>query len=299
MNIKSVFYETGTRRAAFGSCVMLFILAVAPALSARAQGTPKPLDRDETWFALARRNVEVNESPMSNVVGVLDEIVEVGEITPPDATGKVTVTLREKAPASASHQQKSIRVTFVPAGKQWRWDAFEDRAKFYPVDRLFPYAKGEILKSRTAADNAWKQLTDAMSKQGEAAWKVLDTTKTLIKAEPLPMGPVKSARESLTAALTRANETGDFEIVRGADRELITAIEPVPMLGDRHAELKANDAYLRLQEELTGAKNNLAAARKNYYAALATYNEVLRRVPFGLVAYGLGFVRLEPRVSEE
>jgi LemA protein len=263
-----------------------------------AQKKPEPLTKDETYFALARRNLEQNESPVTNVVGVLDEIIEVGEISV-GADGKTTAVVKEKAPSSAAFQQKAIKVTFIVAGDKWRWDSFEDRGKFYPVEKLFPVAKGELGRHRQAVEMAWARVLETMNKQGEAAMKVLETAKAIIKAEPTAMVPVASARKSLAEAVARAKESGDMEPVRSAFRELTMAVEPVATLGEQFPDLKANDAWLRLHEEFSAVQKSLPTVRKNYLDAVAAYNEILKRLPYGLVAYGLGFVKLETQIEAE
>ncbi|HZS08393.1 MAG TPA: LemA family protein [Blastocatellia bacterium] len=263
-----------------------------------AQSAPEPLTKDETYFAIARRSQEQSESPVSAVVAVLDEVIEVGQITP-GADGKTTVVVKEKAPSSAAYTQKSIRLVFAPAAGKWKWESFEDRNKQYPVEKLFPYAKDEIGKRKQAADAAWARVLEAMTKQADAAMKVLETAKAVIKSDPLPLVPVTSARQTLAAAMAKARESGDQEAVRNAYKELVQAVEPVATLGDQHSELKTNDAWLRLQEEFLAVQKSLPGVRKSYVEAVAAYNEILHRLPFGLVAYGMGFTKMEPQVEAE
>jgi hypothetical protein len=281
---------------------LILAAALAPSLVASqfvfAQKKPEPLTRDETYFALARRNIEQSESPVTDVVGALDELIEVGEITVA-SDGRSTAVVKEKAPSSAAFQQKAIKVTFIVAGDKWRWDTFEDRGKYYPVDKLLPVAKNELGRYRQTAETAWARVIEAMTKQGEAATKVLETAKAIIRADPLPLVPVTSARKTLAEAMVKAKESGNMEPIRDAFRELNQAVEPVATLGDQHPDLKANDAWLRLHDEFTALQKSLPGVRKNYLDAVAAYNEVIKRLPYGLVAYGLGFVKMEPQIEAE
>ena len=278
------------------TAAVLAALLVASQL-AFARQKPEPLTKDETYYALARRAIEQNESPVSNVVGALDEVIEVGEITVA-ADGKTTAVLKEKTSA-ASGQPKAIRATFVPANGKWRWDTFEDRGRFYPADKLFPVTKSELGRFKQTADTGWAKVIEAMTKQGEAATKVLETAKAVIKTEPAPLVPVSSARKTLAEALAHVKDTGDWEPVRSAFRELTMAIEPMATLGERYPDLKANDAWLRLHEEFLAVQKSLPAVRKSYVDAVAVYNDQLSRLPYGLVAYGLGFMKMEPLVEAE
>jgi hypothetical protein len=63
--------------------------------------------------------------------------------------------------------------------------------------------------------------------------------------------------------------------------------------------LKANDAYLRLTEEFKKTVEATSMARKNYLQAVSSYNEIILRLPFSLVAYGLEFHKIEASISED
>lgn len=283
-------------------CAALVVVLIASqfvfASLTSSQSAPKPLTRDETYFAIARRNTEQSDSPVSNVVGVLDELIEIGAITP-GADGKTTVVVKEKLASSAAYTQKAIRLVFAPAGDKWRWESFEDRTKQYPVEKLFPYAKDEISKRRRAADEAWAKVLEAMNREGEAAMKVLETAKAIIRTDPTPLGPVAAARKNLPEAIRKAKEYNDPGLLRRAFQELNQAVEPVATLSDQYPDLKTNDACVRLLDEFIAVQKGVPVARKNYLEALAAYNEIVLRLPFGLVAYGLGFQKIDPLVEAE
>jgi hypothetical protein len=65
-----------------------------------------------------------------------------------------------------------------------------------------------------------------------------------------------------------------------------------------HEALKTNDAYLRLIEELKATQTNLIASRKEYIATVEQYNDSIKRLPVGLVAFGLGFAKLEHKIDD-
>lgn len=289
-------YLTASAVLAALSVASQFVFAGLPATDPVQQ--PEPLTRDETYFSLARRNIEQSDSPASNVVGVLDEIIEIGEITVGE-DGRTLVVVKEKTPSSASFQQKSIKVAFVPDGNKWRWHSFEDRGRFYEVERLFPFARNVIGQRKQGADAAWVKIVEGMAKQADAAIRVLETAKAVTKAEMPAMALVTSARQSLGRAIVSAKDTGDMEPIRSAFAEINLAVESLPMLGTNYPDLKANDAWLRLYDEFTAVQKSIPQLRKQYVETVAAYNEVLRRLPYGLVAYGLGFTKMEPHVEAE
>lgn len=278
------------------SRLTLVCSAVVLACALAAAQTQSPMTRDQVFRALAEKVVTQSESPVTDVMSAIDEAVEVGEVSAPDANGKVTVKIKERAPAGAIAVNREIKLLFAPAGeKKWNWESFENDRKMYPVERLFPYAKGELTARRKMTQDAWNRILDAMAKQAEAAVKLLDTAKAVIKQDPAPLAPLTQAR----AALAKARESGDVDAIKAAHREVVQAIEPIAALPDAHQDLKANDAYLRLSEELGKAKEGVAKAREDYVNSVKAYNDTLQRNPFALAAHGLGFQKMEPLIEAE
>jgi LemA protein len=260
------------------------------------QGKAPGPSKDEIYFSLARRVNEQSDSPVSALVNALGEVIEVGDITLGD-DGKATVIVKELSASNARATNKSIRLVFAPAAEagKWKWESFEDNRRLYPVERLFPYAKDRLDRARQMTVAAWAQYIDSMSKRGEAAAKVLETAKAILKSDPPPINPVNLAR----ASLDEAKKSGQVEAILSAHRELETAIELVATLGDSFSDLNANDAYLRLQDELKKSRDNHVAARKAYLDSVAAYNDDLRRLPFSLVAHGLEHTQIEAKIQPE
>jgi LemA protein len=104
---------------------------------------------------------------------------------------------------------------------------------------------------------------------------------------------------SARAALAEALKENKYEETIDAYNNLSGQTDGILALGDNYPDLKANDAYLRLLEEFKNSVNVTNAMRKNYVQAVDTYNESLQRLPFGLVAYGLQFTKIEPKVTAD
>jgi len=286
----------------------IYLFAVAAALSvwigqigalAQAGSGGKKMKKDELYSSVARRLNALSESPSSAIANELDTVIEVTDLTMrPD--GKAEATVKERAPSDAAQAGKSIRLVFAPPAaddkeEKWTWEQFENNRRFYPVDKLFPYAKDEMGKRKQATVVGWTALVAAISKQGETAIRALETAKAVLKIDPAPLAVVRTTRNALAEAV-KENKT---ESILNAYRELNQQIELVATLGDTHTDLKANDAYLRLNDEFTKSVEATKAARKNYLGAVAVYNEAILRLPFSLVAYGLEFHKIESNISED
>jgi LemA protein len=258
-----------------------------------AEKAAKEMAKDEVYFSIARRIISVSESPVTAIVGEVDSLIEIVSITK-EPDGKSLVTIKE---AATSGTPKSIRLKFAPSaqGDEWTWVEFEENRRFYPVDKLFPFAKEEIGKRRQIVDSQWAAFLETISKQAEAANKALDTAKAVTKSDPPMLATITNIRKSLI----QAKQDNDKDGLINAYRELAQQAEPITALGDTYPDLKANDAYLRLLEEYKTSINQTNAALKVYVKSVESYNEILQRLPFALVAYGLQFTKIEPNISEE
>ena len=273
----------------------LLIILVA-SCTTFAQAPAKKMAKDDVLRAIAAQVLTQSESPATSIIGALDEVIEIGEITLSPKDGKWLAVVKEKAPSNSTSVNKEIPLMFatLPDGN-WKWEQFKNDAKFYPLERLFPYAKDYLTRSRDGVGMGWKKYLAAMTAQGEAAFKALDTAKALIKKDPEALAAVNTARASVKKAI----ESGDVDAIKAANRELSQAVEPIAKLTDEFPDLKTNDVYVRLAEAVEAAKKNLKAARDEYVNGVNQYNDRIVRLPFTLVAYGFGFTKLEPQVEME
>lgn len=270
----------------------IFLLALLIVPAALQQSAP--LTRDETFSTLAARITAQTESPVSGVIAALAEVIEVGPATI-GADGKATVVVKELAASNARATNKSIRLIFAPAADKgkWNWVEFEENRRLYPVERLFPYADTQLGKVKKEEEVAWKAHLDSMNAEVEAAVKVLETAKAVLKADPPPLAPLMQAR----VMLTEARKGFEVDAILSAHRETTNAIEPVFTLGDTFPDLKANDAYLRLLEELKKARAAVKASGESYLKKVEVYNDEIRRLPYALVAHGMQYTKIEPKLQ--
>ena len=75
----------------------------------------------------------------------------------------------------------------------------------------------------------------------------------------------------------------------GSSAALSGALGRLLAIAEAYPELKANENFLKLQDELAGTENRIAVARKDYNAMVKDYNASIRRLPASLIAGPLGF----------
>jgi LemA protein len=276
------------------------VLLMASQSGVRAQtSTPaarKEMVKDEVYTSVARRLHAATESPVTAIVAEVDGILEVTNVAM-EADGKAIAMVQERTPPEGATPSKPIRLKFAPpaSGDQWTWVEFEDRGRFYAVEKLFPYVKNELGKRKQLTDAKWAAFIGSIVKQGEVANKLLETTKAIIKSDPPQLDALKNTRNTLTQAI----KDNEKDVIVNACLELLQQSESIITLGDTYGELKANDAYLRLLEEYKKSVDASKTVRKEYVQSVGAYNESLVRLPFALVAYGLQFTKIEPNITAE
>lgn len=271
---------------------LLFIAA----LTSWAQAPAKQMTKDDVFRAIAAQVITQSESPVTSIIGALDDVIEVGAITLNPKDGKWQALVKEKTPATTVNVNREIPLVFAaqPDGT-YKWEQFKNDARFYPVERLFPYAKDFLTNSRNGVGTVYKKYLTTLTAEGEAAFKVLDTAKAIIKKDPEPLAALKTARE----ALKKAIEANDTDALKQAYKDMNQAIEPIAKLPDDFPDLKANDAYLRLAEGLETLKKQVKAAREEYVNSVNLYNDRILRLPFTLTAFGTGFTKMDLQIELE
>jgi LemA protein len=267
----------------------------APAVAANV----KPPSKDEVYFSIARSINAKNNAAVSGVVGALGGVIEVKDIVM-GADGKATVTIQERAASNAAYTQKSMRIMLAPpvAGdkdNKWTWEQFEEARRFYATEKIFSYTANDLNRKKQNISAKWANISAGVGKQLEAGIKAMETAKAVIKQDPAPLGALMPLRATLAEVL----KNNDQDALVAVSQELNSSTNNITSLGDTHEALKANDAYLRLLEEFKAAANAVTAMRRDYVEAVKVYNESLERLPYALVAYGLEFQRIEPKVTAD
>ncbi len=98
-----------------------------------------------------------------------------------------------------------------------------------------------------------------------------------------------STLEAVTAARTAAASAGSVEDKVKAENLLTGALRQLFAVAEAYPELKANQNFLRLQDELGDVENKLAAARRFFNSAVGEFNAAIQQFPAVLIAGAMGF----------
>jgi len=139
-----------------------------------------------------------------------------------------------------------------------------------------------LVQLRNAVKNAWSQIDVQLKRRYDLIPNLVETVKGYAGHEKETLERVTQARQAGIAASTVKDQAAAENMITGALRQLFALSEAYP-------NLKANEGFLKLQEELASTENKIGFARQYYNDAVQTFNTRQEMFPANLVASMLGF----------
>ncbi len=133
---------------------------------------------------------------------------------------------------------------------------------------------------------AWAQVENVLQRRSDLIPNLVNTVKGYAKHEKEIFENVANAR----AALLGAKTIDDKAKAAGA---LDSAIGRLLAIAENYPQLKANENFRALQDELAGTENRIAVERKRYNDIVQAYNTTVRKFPANLIAGMFGFKQKE------
>ncbi|MBS3074521.1 LemA family protein [Candidatus Pacearchaeota archaeon] len=132
------------------------------------------------------------------------------------------------------------------------------------------YNKFVVLGNRI--DNSLSQIDVQLRKRGELVPNLIETVKGYAKHEKKIIDSVNNARKALVSA-------GSFEGRVKAGNQLQQALKSIFAIAENYPNLKANENFLHLQQELAAIEDKIAYARQFYNDSILDYNNSVERFP--------------------
>lgn len=133
-----------------------------------------------------------------------------------------------------------------------------------------------------------KQNIDAqLQRRADLIPNLVNTVKGFAAQEEKVLTEVTQARAGLMGALQKPGGSDPTELAN-ANAQLTGALGRLTIAVEAYPELKSNENFLRLQDELTGTENRIAVSRTDYNNAVRQYNEYIRKFPQVLTAKATG-----------
>jgi len=146
------------------------------------------------------------------------------------------------------------------------------------------------LKNRI--DNSWSQIDVQLKRRFDLVPNLVETVKGYAKHEKETLNEVTAARAAITKASGAKDKMAAENMLTGALKSLFAVSESYP-------DLKANQNFLMLQEELAGIESKIAYARQFYNDTVLSFNTKIETLPDSIIAGLFGFSKRDYFQIEE
>ena len=143
-----------------------------------------------------------------------------------------------------------------------------------------------LVKFRNRIENAWAQIDVQLTRRYDLIPNLVETVKGYAAHE-------KETFEAVTRARSMAQDATGVQEQAEAENMLTGALKSLFAVSEAYPELKANENFLNLQEELTATEGRIAYARQFYNDSVFKYNTKIQSFPAVLIAGAMRFTARE------
>ncbi len=144
--------------------------------------------------------------------------------------------------------------------------------------------RNQMAIKREAVNAAWAQVDVVLQRRADLIPNLVETVKGIAVQEQIVFGDIAKARSALLGAHSPAEKIA-------ANGQLDSALGRLLVVVENYPQLKSNENFQRLQDELAGTENRIAVERRRYNEAVQDYNTFIALFPNSVVASINGFAR--------
>src|SRR5215471_6277342 len=148
----------------------------------------------------------------------------------------------------------------------------------------FVSVRNDLAAQNEAISAAWSQVDVALERRADLIPNLVNTVKGFSVHEQQVIDSVTAARAALGGARTPQEKIA-------ANSQLDGALSRLLVISENYPNLKSNDNFMRLQDELAGTENRIAVERRKYNEVVQRYNTQIALFPNNLIASMSGFQR--------
>jgi LemA protein len=152
------------------------------------------------------------------------------------------------------------------------------------VGGMYVGRRNEMVRLSEQIKSNWAQVDVVLQRRADLIPNLVETVKGFAAHEETVFGDIAKARSALLGARTPEDKMAANGQLDGAIGRLLLVVENYP-------QLKSNENFLRLQDELAGTENRIAVERKRYNDSLQAYNTYINLFPNNIFAGWAGFQR--------
>lgn len=143
-----------------------------------------------------------------------------------------------------------------------------------------------LVREEERVNTEFSNISVQLQRRNDLIPNLVNTVKAYASHEGEVFRSVTEARERLMSA-------GTMEGTIAADQELTSSLGRLLAIAEAYPELKSNENFLSLQDQLEGTENRIGTARRDYNNAVKNYNTKLRSFPTNILAGMFGFTKHE------
>ena len=144
--------------------------------------------------------------------------------------------------------------------------------------------RNQLVQKRETVKATWSQVDVVLQRRADLIPNLVETVKGYAAHEEKVFSDLANARAAMAGAKSPAERIAANQQLEGALGRLFVVVENYP-------NLKANENFMRLQDELAGTENRIAVERRRYNESVQDYNTSIQMFPASLVASIGGFKR--------
>src|ERR1700689_4618532 len=142
--------------------------------------------------------------------------------------------------------------------------------------------RNTLVTKNEAVKASWSQVDIVLQRRADLIPNLVETVRGYAQQEQTVFGDIAKARSALLSAGTPQDKIAANGQLDGALGRLLLIVENYP-------QLKSNENFMQLQDELAGTENRIAVERKRYNDALQDYDTYIQKFPNNIFANYAGF----------
>src|SRR3989475_1234377 len=150
------------------------------------------------------------------------------------------------------------------------------------IGLMYVGRRNQMVVKSQAVEAQWHQVDVDLQRRADLIPNLVETVKGFAAQEQTVFGDIAKARSALLSAQTPAERIAANTQLEGSLGRLLAIVENYP-------QLKSNENFLRLQDELAGTENRIAVERRRYNLAVQDYNTYIGLFPNNVFAGWAGF----------
>ena len=152
------------------------------------------------------------------------------------------------------------------------------------VGGMYVSRRNQMVMLNEAVKSDWAQVDVVLQRRADLIPNLVETVKGIAAQEQTVFDDVAKARTQYLNAQTPTDKIAASNQLYGMELKVLALTENYP-------QLKSNENFLRLQDELAGTENRIAVERKRYDDAIQDYNTFISKFPANIFAGWAGFKR--------